>query len=249
MDDATPTDRTARLDELLALIDAAAPSIPFPPLTRTLDDLCALVAVSVGAPACSVARFDSTDDHLEYIASHGPGAEQLVGTRLPITRGLAGFVVQSGQSVAIDDVRSDPRFARDVAERTGYVPTSVLAVPIRSTGNLDMPAGVLSVLDRSADSSTSLAVAQRGAATASHLLARWAMLADLRQLVRAALAGDAPIDLVSTLSTVGMDESLRELLISVQRLRSLGPGEAALAQSVLAAVASFASAQQGRRRR
>ena len=46
-------------------------------------------------------------------------------------RGLAGYVAVSGQALAIDEPASDPRFARDVAERTGYVPQTLLLVPDR----------------------------------------------------------------------------------------------------------------------
>ena len=47
--------------------------------------------------------------------------------------------------LVIEDVRSDPRFASDVAEDTGYVPKGLMAAPLlHEEGAL----GVLSVLDR-----------------------------------------------------------------------------------------------------
>ena len=45
----------------------------------------------------------------------------------------------------IEDVKQDPRFAGDVAERVGYAPTSLIAVPLVSDGE---SLGVLEVLDR-----------------------------------------------------------------------------------------------------
>jgi GAF domain-containing protein len=45
----------------------------------------------------------------------------------------------------IDDLQNDPRFARNVAERTGYVPNSLMAVPLL---NEERSLGVLQVLDR-----------------------------------------------------------------------------------------------------
>jgi GAF domain-containing protein len=45
----------------------------------------------------------------------------------------------------LEDVENDPRFARDVAEDTGYVPKGLMAAPLlHEEGAL----GVLSVLDR-----------------------------------------------------------------------------------------------------
>ena len=69
-------------------------------------------------------------DHLRYVAAAGRGADAIVGTELPLGRGLAGYVAASGQALAIDEPASDPRFARDVAERTGYVPQTLLLVPV-----------------------------------------------------------------------------------------------------------------------
>jgi GAF domain-containing protein len=54
-------------------------------------------------------------------------------------------VVQSEQPIEVRDLARDPRFSRNVAERTGYVPDAILAVPVRTPRRL---LGVLSVLDR-----------------------------------------------------------------------------------------------------
>ena len=45
----------------------------------------------------------------------------------------------------IEDVQSDPRHAKDVAERTGYVPKGLMAVPVLHE---ERALGVLQVLDR-----------------------------------------------------------------------------------------------------
>jgi GAF domain-containing protein len=47
--------------------------------------------------------------------------------------------------IAIDDVSTDPRFGKDVAEQTGYVPRAILAAPLETETSV---LGVLSVLDR-----------------------------------------------------------------------------------------------------
>lgn len=98
-----------------------------------------------GAAACSVALLDEDEEHLVFAAASGEGAEHVVGLQLPVGRGIAGWVVSSGQPIAVDDVRRDPRFARDVAESTGYVPASILAVPLETQ---QQTLGVIEVLDR-----------------------------------------------------------------------------------------------------
>ena len=45
-----------------------------------------------------------------------------IGMRIPSSTGIAGWVLVTGQPIVIDDLQQDPRFARQAAERTGYVP-------------------------------------------------------------------------------------------------------------------------------
>jgi GAF domain-containing protein len=97
-----------------------------------------------GAAACSIALLEPDEEHLVFRAASGEGADEVVGLRLPVSRGIAGWVVSSGQPIAVHDVRADPRFAADVAESTGYVPQSILAAPVTSTGEAF---GVMEVLD------------------------------------------------------------------------------------------------------
>jgi GAF domain-containing protein len=54
-------------------------------------------------------------------------------------------VLVTGQPLVLDDLEQDPRFARDVAESTGYVPKSLMAVPLLHG---EEALGVLQVLDR-----------------------------------------------------------------------------------------------------
>ena len=68
---------------------------------------------------------------------------------LPRHPGIAGWVVSAGQPLVLDEVGKDPRFSREAAESTGYVPKALIAVPLLRG---DRALGALSVLDRSDDS-------------------------------------------------------------------------------------------------
>jgi hypothetical protein len=59
--------------------------------------------------------------------------------------GIAGYVYSAGQPLAVADVRADSRFELATAERTGYVPRSILAVPLADD---DGVIGVMELLDR-----------------------------------------------------------------------------------------------------
>lgn len=120
-------------------------------LIAHLQSACTAARLAFGAGSVSVAVVtaggdDLPVDHLHYVAAEGRGAEGIVGVRLPAGKGIAGYVAATGQALVVDHVTDDARFARDVAERTGYLPTTLLGVPITSrTGQV---LGVLSVLDR-----------------------------------------------------------------------------------------------------
>jgi GAF domain-containing protein len=65
--------------------------------------------------------------------------------RFPSSSGLAGWVLVTRQPLVLEDVSSDPRFAKDLAEGTGYVPSGIMAVPLLYE---ERALGVLQVLDR-----------------------------------------------------------------------------------------------------
>jgi signal transduction protein with GAF and PtsI domain len=102
-----------------------------------------------GAAACSVALVDEDGETLRFVASDGEGAQAIVGVTIPVSRGIAGWAAMSGQPIAVRDVQSDARFARDVAESTNYVPSSILAAPLVSPEGEVL--GVTSVLDPTVD--------------------------------------------------------------------------------------------------
>ncbi len=97
------------------------------------------------ARATSITLLDESTNELVFEAVSGEGSDSIVGRRFAANQGIAGWVATSGQSLVLDQVSEDPRFSKEVAESTGYVPESVMAVPL--IGDEDV-LGVLSVLDR-----------------------------------------------------------------------------------------------------
>jgi tRNA A-37 threonylcarbamoyl transferase component Bud32 len=97
------------------------------------------------AAAASIALLDRSTEELVYRAAWGAGAAEIVGTRLARGEGIAGSVVASGEPVVVPRCSEDPRFAAALAAGTGYVPNTMLLVPLRRAGRT---VGVLSLLDR-----------------------------------------------------------------------------------------------------
>jgi GAF domain-containing protein len=97
------------------------------------------------AKASSVFLLDEEADELVFEAVSGEGAESLIGHRISSSTGIAGWVLVTRQPLVVEDVGNDPRFARDVAENTGYVPEGLMCVPLLHE---EKALGVLNVLDR-----------------------------------------------------------------------------------------------------
>jgi GAF domain-containing protein len=99
------------------------------------------------AHAASIFLLDEESDELVFEAIAGEDSDRLVGTRFPSSTGIAGWVLVTRQPLVLDDVGQDPRFAKDAAESTGYVPKGLMAVPLLHE---ERALGVLEVLDRPA---------------------------------------------------------------------------------------------------
>lgn len=97
------------------------------------------------ARASSIFLLDEEKDALVFEAIAGEGAEHLIGTSFPSDTGVAGWVLVTRQPLVLEDVGEDPRFAREAAEQTGYVPKGLMAVPLLHG---ERALGVLEVLDR-----------------------------------------------------------------------------------------------------
>jgi GAF domain-containing protein len=106
------------------------------------------------AKACSIMRHDTETHELVFEAVSGEGSGTLEGTRIPARTGLAGWSLAAEEPIAVADVGRDPRFARDVAESTGYVPKAIAVYPLLVT---ERAIGVLSVLDQGASERVGLA--------------------------------------------------------------------------------------------
>jgi GAF domain-containing protein len=204
------------------------------------------------AAACSLALLDNDDSELVYYVASGEGAEEVVGMRMPSGQGIAGWVVMSGQPIAIEDVSQDPRFARRFAEDTGYVPTSILAMPLETERKL---LGVITVLDRRTDGGEGthdmelLSLFARQAALAIENLGVFNRLGS--ELLRAAgAAGDE--DLTASLLRIAEDSpgpsaEMAELAAHFNVLATAGDEERTAAVGILREFVNYIKARDRHR--
>lgn len=121
-------------------------SLPRPEAQRALLEAVVRTAAAVfDAAAASIALRDEATGELIYQSAWGAGADEIVGVRLLPGEGIAGAVLASGEGADIPDCRSDERFHAQIAAGTGYVPLTMLVVPLVHDGRA---VGALSLLDR-----------------------------------------------------------------------------------------------------
>lgn len=232
--------------DLVALLDEMGPALFSEDDVAGLTTLCELARLATTAAACSVSVLDEQAGELRYVAAAGAGAEAIVGTQLSSGRGIAGFVAGSGQGLSVSDVRRDVRFAQDVAESTGYVPTALMAVPIRFG---DETLGVFTVLDaQRAD----LTLGAGFADLAAVVLRRATTTATLGRAVAHALAAQAGSEgLADVLRSAAADSNgasadLAELAALYVELGSLGVDDRATATRIVAQFTAHAASSQQR---
>jgi GAF domain-containing protein len=106
------------------------------------------------AKASTIFLYDEETDELVFEAVTGLGAQDLIGNRIPSSTGIAGWVLVTRQPLVLEDVTQDPRWGgQEIAERTGYTPQGLMAVPLI---NEEDSVGVLQVLDRPRETRFSL---------------------------------------------------------------------------------------------
>ena len=125
----------------LAAADRLVPAAGEPALHAVAEAAADLIGVT----AASVALHDPATDRLVFRAAAGPQGRGVIGLSIAAHEGIAGYVFSTGQPIAVADVAADPRFERTTAERTGYVPRRLLAVPLVDGVET---IGVLELLDR-----------------------------------------------------------------------------------------------------
>jgi GAF domain-containing protein len=134
-----------RLREALRL--AATAGIIGSPVThsRLLEMIVETGAHVIGARAGALFLLDEDRNELSFEVAIGAKADAVKKFRIPVGHGIAGLVAASGQAIAIAEASSDPRLASDVAESVGYVPQTLLCVPLFYG---DRIIGALELLDK-----------------------------------------------------------------------------------------------------
>ncbi len=118
------------------------------PLKRSIENLLQLAAAGVGSDEASVLVRDGNKGGLKFLIAIGEVADKVMKVRIPPGKGIAGFVFSSGQPMAVTDVAQEETFYAEVDRATGYSTQTILATPLRASGEI---VGVLEFVNRLGD--------------------------------------------------------------------------------------------------
>ncbi len=143
MSEAAENNLPERLQSLIETIDIA--NVLTEPLTRSIENLLRISAASMNSEEASVLIRDGDEGDLRFLSAVGKVAEQLINLKIPAGKGIAGFVLSSGQPMAVAEASEEQSFYDEVDKKTGYSTQTILATPLRHNGEV---IGVLEYVNR-----------------------------------------------------------------------------------------------------
>jgi signal transduction protein with GAF and PtsI domain len=179
---------------------------------RLLEMIVETAARVITSRAAALFLLDPATQELVFEVALGQKAEEVRKFRIPLGHGIAGLVAASGQPTATSGA-ADPRQAADIAQSVGYVPNTILCVPLFYAERV---IGVLELLDKADEASYSMAD--------MHVLALFANLAAVaieQSRTRASLA-----EILADAVQEAPEAERRQLEAGAARLHSVVSGDA-----------------------
>lgn len=99
-------------------------------ILRLLDQILQAALSSIQAEDGSLLLVDEETQELSFVVVHGSVRTKLVGHRIPLGEGIAGWVAQYGEPVIVPNVQTDPRFSPSIDQAFKFKTRSLLCVPI-----------------------------------------------------------------------------------------------------------------------
>src|ERR1700734_3535639 len=137
------SERRNAVIELSTIVEATKRLNSTLDLAELLNIILQLTIRQTGAERGTVFLIDRERGEIWSLVGMGLDQHEI---RLPINRGIAGWVAEHGETVNLEDAYADPRFESEVDIRLGFRTQSLLCLPLRSKSG--EPIGVLQLLNK-----------------------------------------------------------------------------------------------------
>lgn len=91
----------------------------------------AMDKIKAEAGSVILSDINSILSDLYFAAARGRVASELSDLRIPRGKGIVGFSVSAGCTLAVSDANQNPNYYKNVSEKTGFDSRSILCVPIQ----------------------------------------------------------------------------------------------------------------------
>lgn len=101
-------------------------------LDEVLQTILQQTTDALEVEAVSLALVEPGGKDLVFRAATGKQGKKVIGLRIKMGQGIAGWVAHEGEGAIVRDAQADPRFYKQVDETTGYQTRAVCCAPIRA---------------------------------------------------------------------------------------------------------------------
>ncbi len=116
-------------DPLIALVNIGQAVAAEKDIDLLIKKIAEETQTALNADRCTIYMHDKEHNELYSKVATGLDTKEL---RIPADKGLAGHVLQTGETINIKDAYKDKRFNPDVDKKTGYRTKTILCMPIKN---------------------------------------------------------------------------------------------------------------------
>jgi HD-GYP domain-containing protein (c-di-GMP phosphodiesterase class II) len=140
----------ARIQRFNALLGVAKEIAQLDDLHSLLLRIMSAAKKVMRAEASSLFLLDEKTNELYIENAQGDVGEQISQIRLPIGRGVAGWVAQKGKPDLVPDAYQDSRFNPEFDKKTGFRTKSIVCVPLEFKGKTTGVIQIINSMDKEA---------------------------------------------------------------------------------------------------
>jgi sigma-B regulation protein RsbU (phosphoserine phosphatase) len=127
----TPEYQSKRVKELMFLTRSSHALNATLDLDHVLRLIMRIVRRGLNVETVSVLFFDDKRQNMVFRLAHGKQRKELLGLKIPIGRGIAGWVAKHGRPVVSNDLSRDWRNAVNLDKKLGLRTRSIMSIPLR----------------------------------------------------------------------------------------------------------------------
>lgn len=137
-------DNERRLEHYQKLLNIFSELVSNHDLQNILDKITKVACELSNAEASSILLYNDRVKELYFQSAVGLDTPVMRGLVVPLVGSLAGWVVEHGKYVNINDVQNDPRYFDGIEQKTKVITRSLAGIPLIVDGNV---VGILEVIN------------------------------------------------------------------------------------------------------